>query len=407
MADIAGTILNLVTSINSAANRSRVNKKACAYLSLKCNHILRRVENGDFGPSTDPKLDELVETLKMCRTDLTKFACYGWLLKLIRSEAIPDLINLHSKELDAWTSTAIEGVSPRESDKENIATERLGRTVNEGQHRPVEPQTLNRDHLQVGHEVGKFPFGTIHEGTYKDKPVSIRKLREDISGSTLALIRGSVRQSLCLVDCNNVVRLVGICKGRMIVTETTTEGPLSAYKIRNTLEKVVIARKVADVIMGLHKVEVDGGKSAGLVLRDIRASNILLDRCPNAEDDLEPKLTGFEMCRQACERTGDYPEMDPLGRYSRWWAPEANSGTNDKSDVYSFGVLMYEISTGSEPTDDGDLVELEDMGICTEYTDLMKRCLGRRHRDHRPTMEKVVEELLSIELMFLDEEREP
>ncbi|KAF8935286.1 hypothetical protein BGZ52_013179 [Haplosporangium bisporale] len=374
----------------------------------ECNEVLRRFENGELGSKTDPKLNELVATLGKCRTHLTKFTGYGWLLRLIRSEDIPGIIEQHSKALEKWTAKAPQVIPDAVMDKEDIEAERFEDEVSTRQGRPGQLPTLLIDDLKVGNEVGKFPFGTIHVGTYKGEPVSIRKIDEEISGNPLDLIRGSVCLSRCLVGCHNVVRVLGICQGRMIVTETTTYGPLSAFTIRNTLQKVEIARKVADTIMALHEVVIDKRKRGGVILRDIRAANILLDKGQNGEDELEPKLTGFEMCKQNTYPTGDYPEMDVRGRYQRWWAPETSvGGTYSQSDVYSFGVLMYEISTGREPADDGNLVEMENMRICAEYTNLMERCLNGRHHNARPTMDEVVQELLAIEIALLGEGREP
>ncbi|KAK3809640.1 MAG: kinase-like domain-containing protein [Linnemannia elongata] len=404
MADITSTVFNLVTSISSAASRARVNKTACFYLSLQCNEVLRRFENGELGSKTDPKLNELVATLEKCRTHLTKFTGYGWLLRLIRSEDIPSIIEQHSKALEKWTTSVPQVVPEAVLDEEDLEAELFEEGVSRRQQRPEDVPIINPDDLKVGGEVGKFPFGTIHMGIYNRELVYVRKVDEHIKGIPLDLIRGSVRLSGCLVGCHAVLHVHGICQGRMIVTETTTHGPLSDFPIKNTLQKVEIARKVADAIMALHDVDVDGGKK-GVVLRDIRAANVLIDKGQNGKEELEPKITGFEMCKRDTYETGEYPKIDE--HYRKWWAPETTvSGTHGGSDVYSFGVLMYEISTGREPAD-GDLVEMEGMRICAEYTNLMKRCLNGRHQNARPKMDEVAQELLSIENIIMGADREP
>ncbi|KAF9303967.1 hypothetical protein BGZ74_002681 [Mortierella antarctica] len=153
--------------------------------------------------------------------------------------------------------------------------------------------------------------------------------------------------------------------------------------------------------MAMHDVAIGNG----VILRDIRAAIVLIDKGQNGEDELEPKITGFEMCRRDTYETGDYLEFDK--HYLRWWAPKTSSdGTYNGSDVYAFGVLMYEISTGREP-EDGDIIEMEGMKICDEYTKLMKRCLNGRHHNARPKMDEVVQELLSIEIALMGAEKEP
>ncbi|KAF9271133.1 hypothetical protein BGZ74_006461, partial [Mortierella antarctica] len=86
--------------------------------------------------------------------------------------------------------------------------------------------------------------------------------------------------------------------------------------------------------MAMHDVAVGNG----VIFRDIRAANVLIDKGKNGEDELEPKITGFEMCKRDTYETGDYPEFDK--HYLRWWAPETSLvGTYSGSDVYAFGVL--------------------------------------------------------------------
>ncbi|KAF9274958.1 hypothetical protein BGZ68_000217 [Mortierella alpina] len=404
MADIASAVLSLVTSISSAASRSRVNRTACFYLSLQCNEVLRRLENGELGSKTDPNLNELVATLEKCRNHLTKFTGYGWLLRLVRSEDIPAIIEYHSKALERWAAPVPQVIPDTVLDEEDRQAELFEEGVSRRQKRPETVLSINPDDLEVGEEVGKFPFGTIHLGIYKHEPVYVRKVDEYINGVPLNLIRGGVRLSGCLSGCRAVLRVHGICQGRMIVTDTTTHGPLSDFPVKSVLQKVEIARKVADAIMALHDVDVDGGKK-GIILKDIRAANILIDQGKNGEEELEPKITGFEMCKRDPHETGDLPKIDEY--YRRWWAPETTvSGNHSGSDVYSFGVLMYEISTGREP-EDGDLVEIEGMRICAEYTDLMKRCLNGRHQSARPKMDEVAQELLSIESILMGVAREP
>ncbi|KAF9573163.1 hypothetical protein EC968_008905 [Mortierella alpina] len=252
----------------------------------------------------------------------------------------------------------------------------------------MEIPIMNPDYLNIGEEVDTFPFGTIHMGTYRDEPVCIRKVDEKITGTPLDSIMGNIHLGeFCGVSAN-VLRIHGICQGRMIVTETTTHGPLSEFTIANTLQKVTLARRIASTVVYLHE--------CGVIHEDIRAANVLIDKSQNGEDNLEPKITGFEMCRRKGEMEEELPEIK--SGYCKGWPPEkiANFGSSSSSDVYSFGALMYEISTGKEPAN-GDLIEMEGKRISAEYTKLMERCLSR-YFNVRPTMEEVEQELLSIEM---------
>ncbi|KAG0350024.1 Protein NSP-INTERACTING KINASE 2, partial [Gamsiella multidivaricata] len=104
----------------------------------------------------------------------------------------------------------------------------------------------------------------------------------------------------------------------------------------------------------------------------------------------------LELCKEKNSLAGERPVMGES--IKRWWPPERilGFGISPGSDVYSFGVLMYEISTGKDPELDADLVGLEGSGICAEYTALMQKYL-HRYYNARPKIDKVFEELLSIE----------
>ncbi|KAI7816014.1 kinase-like domain-containing protein [Gamsiella multidivaricata] len=131
-----------------------------------------------------------------------------------------------------------------------------------------------------------------------------------------------------------------------------------------SLEKITIARKVADALVYMHDIKVDAKR---VMHRDIRVANVLLT------DKLEPMLTGFELWAYYG------PTSAAEESIKRWWAPERilNFETSQETDVCSFGVLMYEISTGKEPELSADLVGLEGNRICAKYTALMQKCLHR------------------------------
>ncbi|KAG0206967.1 hypothetical protein BGX28_001716 [Mortierella sp. GBA30] len=250
-------------------------------------------------------------------------------------------------------------------------------------------------------QVGLFPLGVIYKGTYSGKPVYIREIREDIDGAVLDNITDCVALNNCLLDSTFILPVLGICQGRMIVTEAPVHGPLREYQAHiHPRQKVVIARKIADAIMYMHDI---GDEDNRVIHRDIRAANILLDDGP---EGLEPKITGFEMCKVG-RITGKEPNIDDS--YKKWWSPERidEYGTNPCSDVYAFGVLMYEISTGEEPesSDPVEMVKVERKRICGEFSNLMERCLDSRF-GRRPTMQTILDELMDIEVRW-DPAKEP
>ncbi|KAG0196904.1 hypothetical protein BGX28_009630, partial [Mortierella sp. GBA30] len=424
-----GIVTTLVAGIYNSAEGVRFNKRICLKLARKCRWVGRIVSNGALGSSVlaKPALDELQDLLINCDKDLKKFAGSGFLMRIIRSRGIPEICELHIKELDEWidrirdTSSLMnidrdDAVEAEEVDEDSVSnnghedqesqeTMEFIFDVNDSQkdamnallsippdNRLKKRAIVDSDYLHTENEqVGTFPFGKIYRGTYKGEAVYVREIGDDVPIAAVSTIRDGIMLAQCLSDCQAIVSVRGFCGERKIVTDMPANGPLSEYRgILTTLQKVVIARKVADSLVFMHDIAV--GKRS-VVHRDIRAANVLLSK------DLEPMLTGFELCKGDGDLTGYYPEIKEI---HKWWAPERlrKCGSSPASDVYSFGMLMFEISTGREPESEADLVALENNRLCAEYTALMKRCL-QEHFNARPKIDSVVEELLTIESLLV------
>ncbi|KAF9290605.1 hypothetical protein BGZ68_006597 [Mortierella alpina] len=426
MADV-GTgftiISSLVTGINNSADRVRFNKRICQTLARKCRWIEQPLKQGSLGSSINPALEGLEDLLAKCDEDLKKFAGSGFLMRILRSSGVADICNHHIAELDDWL-TRIQDAGSRastdrddsvdgggnhdnssddeEDEEEDEEALRFELKVSQNQDDarkallslPPSPRVLHRaivdpDHLSTDRvAVGKFPCGIIYRGTYNGATVYIREVDANIPEAALVIFRKGIMLAQCLSDCPNIVPTYGFCGQRMIITAMPANGPLNEYIGRlNTIQKVTISRKIADSLLFMH--DIAAGRKR-VVHRDIRAANILLS------DKLEPMLTGFELCKGDGDQTGYQPDMDEA--YKAWWSPERleGYGTSPESDVYAFGVLLYEISTGKEPTAGTDFAAEEDGRLCMEYTALMKRCLLPRF-NARPKIDRIMEDLLAIE----------
>jgi tetratricopeptide (TPR) repeat protein len=101
-------------------------------------------------------------------------------------------------------------------------------------------------------------------------------------------------------------------------------------------ETVHIVAKVARALEAAHQ--------AGVVHRDVKPGNILLD------DQGEPLLTDFGLCRQV-HVDGDKFSPSTLLGTPAYMAPEqaAVQPADRSSDIYSLGVVLYQMLTGSLP----------------------------------------------------------
>ncbi|KAF5451651.1 hypothetical protein F2P56_026741 [Juglans regia] len=149
----------------------------------------------------------------------------------------------------------------------------------------------------------------------------------------------------------NLVRLLGYCvEGayRMLVYEYVDNGNLDQW-LHGDVGAVspLTWDNRMNIILGTAKglAYLHEGLEPKVVHRDVKSSNILLDREWNA------KVSDFGLAKLLCsERT--YVTTRVMGTFG-YVAPEyACTGMlNEKSDVYSFGILIMEIISGRSPVD--------------------------------------------------------
>lgn len=268
--------------------------------------------------------------------------------------------------------------------------------------------------------LGTGAYGTVYAGKFPNKLVAIKKIRNRDT-DTIDLVMNEIKL-LSSVSHPNLVRLLGCCieKGEQIlVYEYMPNGTLSQHlqKERGSglpwTIRLTIASETARAIAHLHSA-----MNPPIYHRDIKSSNILLDYNYNS------KVADFGLSRLGMTETElSHISTAPQGTPG-YLDPQyhQNFHLSDKSDVYSFGVVLVEIITAlkvvdfSRPHSEINLAALATdrigRGCVDEIIDpllelhrdawtlssihkvaeLAFRCLAF-HRDMRPTMMEVAEEL--------------
>ncbi|TYK17617.1 putative serine/threonine-protein kinase [Cucumis melo var. makuwa] len=149
----------------------------------------------------------------------------------------------------------------------------------------------------------------------------------------------------------NLVRLLGYCvEGayRMLVYEYVNNGNLDQWLHGDVGDVSPLTWDIrVNIILGTAKglAYLHEGLEPKVVHRDVKSSNILLDRQWNA------KVSDFGLAKLLCSERS-YVTTRVMGTFG-YVAPEyACTGMlNEKSDVYSFGILIMEIISGRSPVD--------------------------------------------------------
>ncbi|GJW97338.1 kinase RLK-Pelle-CrRLK1L-1 family protein [Tanacetum coccineum] len=214
----------------------------------------------------------------------------------------------------------------------------------------------------------------------------------------------------------NIVSLVGFSNKdgeKILVYKHERNGSLDKYLHRKDLTWIQRLQICIDAARGLKYLHHDVGLQHRIIHRDIKSSNILLD------ENWRAKISDFGLSKvgpanvqhtflisQACGTIGHIdPEYLDTGVLTK------------ESDVYSFGVVLFEVLCGrpahvmderqylntlaqihyEEETTlveliPSDFLEQINTASLSTFSTIAYKCL-RKHRQDRPTMTLVVEEL--------------
>lgn len=201
--------------------------------------------------------------------------------------------------------------------------------------------------------IGKGGFGTVYRGVLPDgREVAVKKLQRDgIEGEK------EFRAEMEVLSGNglgwphpNLVTLYGWCLNgseKLLVYEYMEGGSLEdliSDRMRLTWRRRLdVAIDVARALVFLHHE-----CFTAIVHRDVKASNVLLDRNGKA------RVTDFGLARVVDDGNSHVSTM--VAGTVGYVAPEygQTGQATTKGDVYSFGVLSMELATGRHALDGGE-----------------------------------------------------
>ncbi|GAB2271744.1 hypothetical protein Dimus_006573 [Dionaea muscipula] len=198
--------------------------------------------------------------------------------------------------------------------------------------------------------IGEGGYGIVYSGVLADNTrVAVKNLLNN-RGQAEKEFKVEV-EAIGRVRHKNLVRLLGYCvEGayRMLVYEYVDNGNLDQWLHGEVGEVSPLTWDIRmNIILGTAKglAYLHEGLEPKVVHRDVKSSNILLDRNWN------PKLSDFGLAKLLCSEAS-HVTTRVMGTFG-YVAPEyACTGMlTEKSDIYSFGILIMEIISGRCPVD--------------------------------------------------------
>ncbi|XP_054778876.1 L-type lectin-domain containing receptor kinase VII.1 isoform X2 [Prosopis cineraria] len=194
--------------------------------------------------------------------------------------------------------------------------------------------------------------GKVYKGNLGGTEIAVKRISHENNGMREFLAEIS---SLGRLKHRNLVKLRGWCKkdagNFLLIYEYMENGSLEKRvfeneeddKILNGEERIRILKDVACGVVYLHE-----GSEAKVVHRDIKASNVLLDK------ELNGRLGDFGLALMQNNK-GEVASTTKVVGTVGYMAPEMmkTGRASIQSDVYMVGILVLEVMCGRRPIEEG------------------------------------------------------
>ncbi len=249
------------------------------------------------------------------------------------------------------------------------------------------------DYVITG-KIGQGGVAEIYKARQEslDRDVAIKilslKMTEDQD-----IVRRFERESLVIARLNhpNIVHIIdrGKAGGRYYfvmeyVNGTSLREVIDTPKItmRTKLEMIVQVCKALDYA---HK--------NGVIHRDIKPTNVLVDRQGNA------MVTDFGIAQMVCIPDSEMTSSDIIMGTLAYMSPEqkiSSTRVDQTTDIYAVGVMLYEILVGKKPHGHFKLPSEVSTSLPKEFDEIILKCLAQEAKDRYQRAVELKDAILNV-----------
>ncbi len=274
---------------------------------------------------------------------------------------------------------------------------------------------LLKNRYQLGRVLGRGGMCIVYQAwdTRQQRFVAIKRLEPPLNEDPRTRARFDREgRALALLDHPNLVALLD--RGSSENDDYLVFEYVDGRSLKELIREGHISIEAFGVLVGQVAEGLASAHSVGIVHRDVKPQNILIDRLGHA------KVSDFGIA------TGpDWTRVTRAGAVigsARYMSPEQirSKPVDARSDVYSLGVVMYEMLSGHTPFDGNNMPEIARQHLQAEpppLTDtraklppgleaMIMKCLEKDPDDRFESMEELIGALVALGLYRLKNEVE-
>ncbi|MFC9473206.1 serine/threonine-protein kinase [Nocardia sp. NPDC055002] len=213
--------------------------------------------------------------------------------------------------------------------------------------RPLPPGTVFAGY-RIERVLGVGGMGTVYVAAHPRLPRrdAVKVLSAEFGADPEFRARfGREAELAARLDHPNIIGVYdrGIEHGQLWIAMRFIDGPDAATLLR---DRALTAHRVAHLVTGVAR-GLDHAHRAGMLHRDVKPANILVESIPGQPDRVA--VTDFGIAKAAAATT--LTQAGTILATVAYAAPEQLTGTaiDHRADVYALGCTLYELLTGAKP----------------------------------------------------------